>query len=130
MTEATRTATWREDDNFREFAPYTIGGALDAPDSSGYSLIGAGGVIDASEFFDEGDEPDEDFEDPEVVVLYFQELDSGADMELRITPDSARSFADRLIQWADDAEGSNETADARIERLRNKHYKPRSKRGR
>ena len=111
----TRAKTWRDDGMFLEFCTYHgAGNALDDPCSSGFNLIGAGGRdIDEDADFNE-----------ETVTFYLQELDSGDDLTVRLTPESARSLAEHLKKWADDAENSadDDNIEHKFEAQRRRYY--------
>lgn len=92
--------TWREDEAFQEFGGRTL---LD-PRSSGFSLVGGGGS------HREGDGP----ERPNVIV-YLEELDSGRHLHASFDPESARSFANSLLEWADDADAAEMDVETAIE---------------
>lgn len=118
-TMKARGESWREDGMFQEFCTYHgVGDALHDPCSSGFSLLGAGGR-DINEYAEE----DDDFNE-KSVIFYLEELDSGEHITARLTPESARLLAERLNQWANDAEGSakDEDIEAKFEEQRRQYY--------
>ena len=117
------TGPWHDDGMFMEFSFYKVTDALRDPYSSGYNLIGAGGKYPLDPELEEDEENDADQELEPSVALYLQELDTGDDMKLNLTPDSARLLAERLNEWADDAETNQQTTDEVIEELRMEWYK-------
>lgn len=117
------TGPWHEDGMFMEFSCYKVTDGLHDPHSSGYNLIGAGGTSPLDEEFEDSETESDDQDPDPMVLLYLQELDSGDDMTVRLTPYSARLLAERLNEWADDAESSKETVDEAIEKIRMEWYK-------
>lgn len=122
-TDPVITGPWHKDGMFKEFSCYGVTDAIDDPYSSGYNLIGAGGKSPPDDEIEEGEEGNNSQQIEPVVALYLQKLDSGEDMKLDLTPDSARLLAERLNEWADDAETNQQTTDEAIEDLRLEWYK-------
>ena len=114
---------WYEDEDFKEFSCYGETDGLNSPSGDGYNLIGAGGDLVSDEEPDESPEESEDeIPNEEIVKFYIQDLDTGDDFVMKLTPDSARQFAERLQEWADDAETIDIDVEAAIENVRNSWY--------
>ena len=119
-----RGESWREDGIFRELCTYHgVGDALSDPSSSGFSLVGAGGREIIEDEYEGGEQ--DDFHNEEAVLFSIQELDSGKGITVSLTPESARLLAERLNQWADDAEGAADDQDVekKIEEQRRQYYR-------
>jgi len=114
--------TWREDSQFKEMSCYSVTDAIGDPWSSGYNLIGAGGILDDDEPVEEGEDEDR------AVIFNLQRLDDGEEMEVRVTPEGARLLAKRLLAWADEADKSDMTIDEVIEGLREDFYEDKAAR--
>lgn len=108
-------ATWRDDSAFLEFCTYKgVGTALWDPTSSGYNLVGAGGrEIDTDARFNEA-----------VVMFAVVKIDDGEEFSMNLTPESARNFAEKLNDWADDADNASKSAniERKMEAQRRKYY--------